>query len=58
MKCNKIKNMGISEEQIVEACQGSEEVEVSECGTMIRRRDNRPLPTFTGSVRRRDSKAQ
>ena len=57
LNCNKIKSMGIDVKMIVEACSESKEVEVSKDKKMIRRLDNKELPAKTGSMKKRDSKA-
>ena len=48
--------MGISSESIGNACQDSNEVQVSEDKKKIRRKDNKPLPELN-TDRKRDVKA-
>ena len=48
--------MGISSESIGNACQNSNEVQVSEDRKKIRRMDNKPLPELN-TERKRDAKA-
>ena len=55
LNCNKVKQMSITQEQIAEACKDSEEVEVHEGKTKIRRKGNKPLPEK--AERKRDVKA-
>lgn len=59
LNCNKIKQKGIKEiSMIAEAVDGSEEVELSECKTRIRRKDNKKLPEKkVRTLRKRESKA-
>ena len=57
LNCNKIKNMGINIQQIIDACSDSKEVEISKDKKMIRRTGNKELPAKTGSIRKRDVKA-
>lgn len=45
-KCNKIKKLGVSREQILEAVKTSEIVEANEDGTALRRTGNKALPEF------------
>lgn len=47
MACNKIKQMRIEKEQIFKAIAASEKVEGKD-SKLIRRKDNKELPTFTG----------
>lgn len=56
LNCNKVKQLGISSEKIGEACVGSDEVEVSDDKTKIRRKENAPLPELN-TERKRDAKA-
>lgn len=57
LNCNKIKKMGIDVKMIVEACSDSKEVEISKDKKMIRRSNNKELPTKSGSLKKRDAKA-
>jgi hypothetical protein len=54
LNCNKIKKMGIDVRTIVEACTGSDQVEISKDKKMIRRKDNKELPAKSGSLKKRD----
>jgi hypothetical protein len=56
LNCNKVKSMGISSEQIGNACGDSEAVEVNADKTKIRRKNNPPLPELN-TDRKRDAKA-
>lgn len=56
LNCNKIKNMNITIEQIVNACKDSKEVEISKDKKMVRRMKNKELPEKTGTMKKRDSK--
>lgn len=47
LNCNKIKNMGVSADSIVQAIKGSTEVEVDPEGKHIRRKGNKALPEAT-----------
>lgn len=47
LACNKIKNMGITKESIVEAVKGSTEIEADPTGEKLRRKDNKLLPEAT-----------
>ena len=58
LNCNKIKNMGITVEQIVEACQDSKEIEISKDKKMVRRMKNKELPPKVAGMKKRDLKAQ
>ena len=59
LNCNKIKQKGIKDVGLIaEAVTGSEEVELSECKTRIRRTDNKALPERKQrTLRKRESKA-
>ena len=56
LNCNKVKQMGISSEQIAAACKDSELVDVDESGKKIRRKGNATLPPLN-TDRKRDAKA-
>lgn len=56
LNCNKIKSLGITIDEIVDACKNSTEVEVSKDKKQIRRMKNKDLPAKTGSMKKRDSK--
>lgn len=59
LKCNKIKKLGVNKvAQIVTALRDSKEVEVSANNQQIRRTGNAPLPTKTGTLKKRDAKAE
>lgn len=45
-KCNKVKKLGASTEEILEAIKSSEFIEANEEGTKVRRKDNKALPEF------------
>ena len=57
LNCNKVKSMGISSEQIAEACQDSSAVDVNDEKNKIRRKENAKLPELN-TERKRDAKAQ
>lgn len=57
LNCNKIKKMGLDIKKMKEACVGSDDVELSKDGSMVRRKDNKELPAQTGSIKKRESKA-
>lgn len=44
MNCNKIKNLKIKEQDIVDALKDSTEVEVSKDNQKVRRIGNKPIP--------------
>lgn len=44
LKCNNIKKMKVSEEQLVKAIKDSELVEMNDDHTLIRRKNNKPVP--------------
>ena len=56
LNCNKLKKMSLNEAQIAEACVDSGELEVHEDKLQIRRRDNKPLPVMTGTMKKREGK--
>jgi len=56
LNCNKVKTLKVSGEDIAEACQDSEEVDVSADKLKIRRKENKALPPES-EMRKRDSKA-
>ena len=56
-KCNNIKKLAVSNEDIAKACKDSKQVEVSADGSKIRRTGNKELPEKTGSLRKREAKA-
>ena len=56
LNCNKVKQMGVSSQQIADACADSTEVEVADDKGKIRRKDNKALPPFNND-RKRDVKA-
>lgn len=47
LNCNKIKNMGISKDSIIEAAKTSAEIEADPTGEKLRRKDNKALPETT-----------
>ena len=58
LKCNKVKKMGVSTaEQLSKAVKDSKLVEISKDGKSVRRTGNKALPTQTGSLKKRDVKA-
>jgi len=54
LNCNKVKKMGITVSQIVKAVGDSKLVELSDDDKSIRRKENKPLPVQTGTMRKRD----
>ena len=44
MQCNKIKKLSASLEDIVNTIKESDQVELNDDNSMIRRKDNKPLP--------------
>lgn len=58
MNCNKVKKLGITEAQIADGVKDSKLVELSDDKKSLRRKDNKPLPVQTGTLRKRDQKAQ
>lgn len=59
LKCNKIKKLGVNKvAQIVTALRDSKEVEVSANNQQIRRTGNAPLPNKTGTLKKREAKAE
>ena len=57
LNCNKVKNMCIDVQDIVDACGDSEAVEVSKDKKMIRRVKNKELPARNEKGKKRDNKA-
>jgi hypothetical protein len=57
LNCNKVKNMNIDVQDIVDACGDSEAVEVSKDKKMIRRVKNKELPARNEKGKKRDNKA-
>ena len=55
LNCNKVKTLKVTQEQIAEACQGSEELDVHEGNTKVRRKGNKAMPEK--QERKRDAKA-
>ena len=58
LNCNKVKNMGIDVQDIVDACNDSESVQISKDKKMIRRMKNKELPPKVERGKKRDAKAQ
>lgn len=58
LNCNKVKNMGIDINDIVEACADSKTVEISKDKKMIRRMKNQELPPRNEKGKKRDVKGQ
>jgi len=59
LKCNKIKKMGITkDDQISKGIEKSTKVETNKDGSSIRRMENEALPTKTGSLKKREAKAE
>jgi hypothetical protein len=56
-KCNNIKKMSLSIEDIANACADSKLVEISEDKKKIRRTANKALPEKTGTLKKREAKA-
>jgi hypothetical protein len=56
-KCNNIKKLAVTSEDIAKACKDSKDVELSKDLKKIRRSGNKALPEFKGTLRKRDSKA-
>ena len=50
--------MNVSIKEIAEACKGSKEIEFSRDFTKVRRVDNKALPEQTGSLKKREAKAE
>lgn len=46
-KCNKIKKLNVSKEQIVQAIKQSKDVELDSSEERVKRKDNKPLPELT-----------
>ena len=57
LNCNKVKNMNIDMQDIVEAFADSEAVEISKDKKMIRRAKNKELPARNEKGKKRDIKA-
>lgn len=57
-KCNAIKKLNLTVEDIAKACADSKDVELSKDNKKIRRTGNKELPEKTGSLKKRDNKAQ
>mmetsp|Transcript_42604 Transcript_42604/g.65339 ORF Transcript_42604/g.65339 Transcript_42604/m.65339 type:complete len:125 (+) Transcript_42604:64-438(+) len=58
LKCNKVKKLNVGAIQMAAALKESTELELSEDEKSIRRKDNKALPTKTGSLKKRDQKAE
>lgn len=58
LNCNKVKNMGIDMEEIIDACTDSQSVEISKDKKMIRRMKNKELPPRNEKGKKRDAKNQ
>ena len=59
LKCNKIKKLGVTQaKQLADAIKDSKEVESSADGQQVRRKGNKELPQKTGSLKKRESKAE
>ena len=59
LKCNKVKKLGVLKpEQLAKACENSKLVEVNKDGLSVRRAGNKKLPEQTGTIRKRDAKAE
>lgn len=56
-KCNAIKKMSITIDDIAKACKDSKDLELSKDLKKIRRTGNKALPEKTGSLKKRDAKA-
>ena len=57
-KCNAIKKMNLTIDEIAKACADSKALELSEDKKQIRRAANKALPDKTGTLKKRDNKAQ
>lgn len=57
-KCNAIKKLNLTVAEIAKACADSKAVEISKDDKKIRRIGNKALPEKTGSLKKRDNKAQ
>ena len=58
LNCNKVKNMGIDLQEIIDACADSATVEISKDKKMIRRMKNQELPPRSEKGKKRDVKGQ
>lgn len=59
LKCNKVKKMGVTiGDQLVKGCKESTNVEFNADGDSVRRIGNKALPTKTGSLKKREAKAE
>jgi len=56
-KCNAIKKLNLTTEDIAKACADSKDVEISKDNKKIRRTGNKALPEKTGTLKKRDNKA-
>jgi hypothetical protein len=57
LNCNKIKSLDTNVEAIAEALAGSEELEMKEDKSAVRRVGNKALPEKTGTLKKREQKA-
>ena len=57
-KCNAIKKMNLTIDDIAKACADSKTLELSKDKKKIRRAANQALPEKTGTLKKRDNKAQ
>ena len=57
-KCNAIKKMNLTIDDIAKACADSKTLELSKDKKKIRRAANKALPEKTGTLKKRDNKAQ
>jgi hypothetical protein len=57
-KCNNIKKMSLTIEDIATACKESKVLELSEDSKQIRRVGNKALPEKVAFVKKRDAKTQ
>ena len=57
-KCNNIKKLNLTIEDIATACKESKVLELSEDSKQIRRVGNKALPAKTGNMKKRDAKTQ
>jgi len=57
-KCNAIKKLGVSNKVIADAIKNSKEIEMNKDGSKVRRIGNKALPAQTGSLKKREAKAQ
>jgi hypothetical protein len=58
LKCNKVKKMNATTEMIAEAVASSEQLELNEDKTQLRRKGNKALPEKTGSLKKREQKQE